>query len=166
MISISYWISVVCSSDSWFGVLDHRVRLASGGEIEVTMRMPGNGDGAEVTLTLFLRPATSDDSFGRDAEWVGRDLDALKALVEGLPASAGARPSGRDRCIDYVELGVADIGRSTAFYGGAFGWRFPDYCPEDCEFSDGRLKSGLPTLAAPRPAGPPAGPCGDDHACA
>ncbi|HEY9568923.1 MAG TPA: VOC family protein [Thalassobaculum sp.] len=155
-------VTIRFSEPNWFGVLDHRVRLASGEEIEVPMRVTANGDGAEVTLTLFRRPATSDDDFGRDAEWVGRDLDALKALVEGLPASAGARPSGRDRCIDYVELGVADIGRSKAFYGGAFGWRFTDYGPEYCEFSDGRLKGGLTTLAAPRPGGPLVVLYGDD----
>jgi len=59
-----------------------------------------------------------------------------------------------DHRIDYVELGVADIARSRAFYGGAFGWTFTDYGPSYCEFFDGRLKGGLTTTAPPRPGGP------------
>lgn len=58
-----------------------------------------------------------------------------------------------NRRIDYVEFGVADIARSKAFYGGAFGWTFTDYGPEYCEFSDGRMKGGFTTLTPPRPGG-------------
>ncbi|WP_018900643.1 VOC family protein [Rhizobium sp. 2MFCol3.1] len=56
--------------------------------------------------------------------------------------------------IDYVEFNVADIERSKAFYGKAFGWRFTDYGPNYCEFDDGRLKGGFTNLEAPRPGGP------------
>ena len=62
--------------------------------------------------------------------------------------------SANDRRIDYVELGVADIGRAKAFYGGAFGWTFKDYGPDYCEFSDGRLTGGFTTGWPPRPGGP------------
>ena len=62
--------------------------------------------------------------------------------------------SENDRRIDYVELGVADLARAKAFYGGAFGWTFTDYGPTYCEFSDGRLKGGLTTNAPARPGGP------------
>lgn len=58
-----------------------------------------------------------------------------------------------NRRIDYVEFGVADIARSKAFYGGAFGWTFTDYGPEYCEFCDGRMKGGFTTLTPPRPGG-------------
>jgi predicted enzyme related to lactoylglutathione lyase len=54
---------------------------------------------------------------------------------------------GADRKIDYIEFNVADIARSKAFYGGAFGWTFTDYGPEYCEFQDGRLTGGFTTLA-------------------
>lgn len=62
--------------------------------------------------------------------------------------------SENDRRIDYVELGVADIARSKAFYGRAFGWSFRDYGPTYCEFADGRLTGGFTTNAPPRPGGP------------
>ncbi|NJM30791.1 MAG: VOC family protein [Rhizobiales bacterium] len=63
--------------------------------------------------------------------------------------------SGNDRRIDYVELNVADISRSKAFYGSAFGWTFTDYGPEYCEFNDGRLKGGFTTTAPVRAGGGP-----------
>ncbi|WP_306805920.1 SRPBCC family protein [Caballeronia sp. BR00000012568055] len=64
-----------------FGVMDHTVRLASGDksgdEIHVPLRVFANGDGAEVTLTLFRQPGMSDDQFAADADWVRRDLATL-----------------------------------------------------------------------------------------
>ena len=32
--------------------------------------------------------------------------------------------------IDYVELGVDDVGRAKQFYADAFGWSFTDYGPD------------------------------------
>ena len=49
--------------------------------------------------------------------------------------------SENDKRIDYVELVVADVERSKAFYGDAFGWTVRDYGPDYCEFDDGRLKT-------------------------
>lgn len=54
---------------------------------------------------------------------------------------------GADRKIDYIEFNVADIAKSKAFYGNAFGWTFTDYGPQYCEFQDGRLTGGFTTLA-------------------
>lgn len=62
-----------------FGVMDHRVETG-GGSIDVPMRVVPNGDGAEVMLTLFRQPGTTEARFRADAEWVRRDLDALRAL--------------------------------------------------------------------------------------
>jgi predicted enzyme related to lactoylglutathione lyase len=62
--------------------------------------------------------------------------------------------AGNDGRIDYIELGVADLERSKAFYGTAFGWTFKDYGPTYCEFSDGRLHGGFTTATPPRPGGP------------
>jgi predicted enzyme related to lactoylglutathione lyase len=31
--------------------------------------------------------------------------------------------------IDYIEIGVADLGRARGFYADAFGWSFNDYGP-------------------------------------
>jgi uncharacterized protein len=62
--------------------------------------------------------------------------------------------SAKDKRIDYIELNVADIARSKAFYGGAFGWQFTDYGPGYSAFSDGRLDGGFTTAEPPRPGGP------------
>jgi hypothetical protein len=65
-----------------FGVLDHYVILESGLEIYIPMRVISNGSGSEVLFTLFRLPDMSDEKFTEDAEWVKRDLDALKNLLE------------------------------------------------------------------------------------
>jgi uncharacterized protein len=62
--------------------------------------------------------------------------------------------SDNDRRIDYIEMNVADIARSKAFYGTAFGWTFKDYGPGYCEFADGRLTGGFTTAGTPKPGGP------------
>ena len=46
-------------------------------------RVIADGAGSEVLFTLFRLPDTTDETFARDAEWVERDLRALKALLEG-----------------------------------------------------------------------------------
>lgn len=62
--------------------------------------------------------------------------------------------SKKDSRIDYIELNVSDLGRTKAFYGNAFGWKFTDYGPDYCAFSDGRLEGGFTTQLPPRPGGP------------
>lgn len=64
-----------------FGIMDHYVNAGNGTEIYVPLRIVPNGQGAEVLLTLFRQPGMSDTKFAADAEWVERDLLALKALV-------------------------------------------------------------------------------------
>jgi hypothetical protein len=64
-----------------FGVMDHYVDTAGGPLIYVPLRIISNADGAEALLTLFRQPEMSDEKFLADAEWVKRDLLALKALV-------------------------------------------------------------------------------------
>jgi hypothetical protein len=65
-----------------FGVLDHYIILAAGREIYIPTRVISNGSGSEVLFTLFRLPEISDEKFAEDAEWVQRDLDALKKLLE------------------------------------------------------------------------------------
>ena len=64
-----------------FGVLDHYVKTDSR-EVYVPMRVFPNGEGAEVLLTVFRRPGTSEEKFAEDTHWVRRDLEALKQLLE------------------------------------------------------------------------------------
>lgn len=65
-----------------FGICDHTVRLANGQEVRVPMRVIANGDGSEVQLTIFRQPDMDDRTFGRDTDWVSRDLKALRRLLE------------------------------------------------------------------------------------
>jgi hypothetical protein len=66
-----------------YGVMDHSVDLGSGPEISIPLRVIANGEGAEVLLTLFRQPEMTDEKFLADADWVERDLSALRALVTG-----------------------------------------------------------------------------------
>lgn len=66
-----------------FGVMDHYVNAGATQEIYVPLRIIQNGDGADVQLTLFRLAGMSEAKFAKDAEWVRRDLLALKALVTG-----------------------------------------------------------------------------------
>jgi hypothetical protein len=65
-----------------YGVLDHTVELPDGTEVHVPMRTVANGTGTEVLFTLFRVQGMSDEKFAADAQWVTRDLNALKALLE------------------------------------------------------------------------------------
>ena len=65
-----------------FGVLDHLVIPPNSAEIPVPMRIIANGTGCEVMLTLFRTPGMSPETFAADADWVRRDLQALRDLVD------------------------------------------------------------------------------------
>ncbi len=67
-----------------------------------------------------------------------------------------------DRCINYIEFNVADIGRAKEFYGQAFGWTFTDYGPDYCEFSDGHMKGGFDATGPVTTGGPLVVLYGDD----
>lgn len=65
-----------------FGIVDHTVRLANGTEVTMPMRVIANGDGSEVLFTLFRTADMDDRAFLRDADWVSRDLTALRRHLE------------------------------------------------------------------------------------
>ena len=65
-----------------YGVLDHYVTAGSAPEVYMPMRVFPNGEGAEVLITVFRQPGVSDEKFGEDTQWVRRDLEALKELLE------------------------------------------------------------------------------------
>lgn len=64
------------------GVADHWVSVPDGAVVYVPVRAIPSGDGAEVQVTLLRQPSMSDADFERDAAWVLKDLQALKALLE------------------------------------------------------------------------------------
>lgn len=65
-----------------YGVLDHHLTMPNGIEVYVPMRVVPNGSGSEVTFTLFRTPGMSDEILARDIEWVTKDLERLKTLLE------------------------------------------------------------------------------------
>jgi hypothetical protein len=66
-----------------FGIADHTLIPAAGSAMYNPLRVVRNGDGSEVTFTLFRRPGMSDAELERDAAWVAKDLAVLKTLLEG-----------------------------------------------------------------------------------
>lgn len=65
-----------------FGILDHHVRLTSGVEVYVPMRVVKNGNGSEVMLTVFQTSEMTDEGFAKDIETVEKDLNHLKTIIE------------------------------------------------------------------------------------
>lgn len=62
--------------------MDHWVHPDQGAEIYVPMRVIANGPGALVEFTLFRQPGMTKEKFQADADWVARDLQALRAFAE------------------------------------------------------------------------------------
>lgn len=73
---------VVLTERNNFGILDHHVKLASGVEVYVPMRVVKNVDGSEVMLTVFQAPAMTDEAFVEDIQTVEKDLNHLKTIIE------------------------------------------------------------------------------------
>ena len=65
-----------------YGVADHEVRLDSGETVRVPLRVVPHGEGSLVMFTLFRQPAHTDASFEADRQWVERDLQRLRALLQ------------------------------------------------------------------------------------
>ena len=70
------------SEPNAYGVLDHAVTLPRGVTVYVPLRVVEREGGCELVLTLFRQPGMSDERFAADAQWVMRDLDAAKRLLE------------------------------------------------------------------------------------
>lgn len=66
-----------------FGVIDHTVTMETGLVVHNALRVTPNGEGAEVSFVLLRRPDMDDAAFEADAAHVRKDLQALKALLEG-----------------------------------------------------------------------------------
>jgi hypothetical protein len=73
---------VMITEKNNFGILDHYVKLTSGVEVYVPMRVIKNGDGSEVLLTVFQAPEMTDDEYAKDLQTVEKDLNHLKTLIE------------------------------------------------------------------------------------
>jgi len=65
-----------------FGIADHWVEVAADIVVYVPLRAIAHGEGTDVQLTLLRLPGMSDAKFAEDADWIRRDLEALKNLLE------------------------------------------------------------------------------------
>ena len=67
------------------------------------------------------------------------------------------KPEHVHHTIDYIEIGVDDVGAAKAFYAGAFGWEFNDYGPEYAGIRQpgGTGEAGGLSGAGARPRGGP-----------
>lgn len=65
-----------------YGVVDHWVIPAEGAPMYNPMRVIDLGQACDVVFTLVQRPGMTDVEFDRDADWVRKDLRALREILE------------------------------------------------------------------------------------
>ena len=86
-------ITIRFSAPNLFGVADHWVRLPDGTVVYVPLRAVANGEGTEVSLTLFRLPQMDDARFEADSAAVEQDLAALRQCFSTAQHGAsGPRP--------------------------------------------------------------------------
>jgi carbon monoxide dehydrogenase subunit G len=75
---------VVFAPANDFGIVDHVVTPLTGGgaAVDVPLRVIPNGNGSEVTITLFQQLGMSDAQYAADAALVQADLARLKRALE------------------------------------------------------------------------------------
>jgi carbon monoxide dehydrogenase subunit G len=66
-----------------FGILDHRVTLASGMTVHNAMRVVPNGSGSELEMVVMQSPEMSAAQFDQDVQAVTDDFARLKTAAEG-----------------------------------------------------------------------------------
>jgi len=67
-----------------FGILDHYVKLPSGVEVYIPMRVVKNNDGSEVMVTVFQTTEMTNEIYEEDLQTVKIDLNQLKTVIEGI----------------------------------------------------------------------------------
>lgn len=74
-------VKVRFSEYNAFGVLDHWIDTGLGREIYMPMRVIANQEGAEVVITVYRQPFTTDERFAEDIALIERDLRSLHTLM-------------------------------------------------------------------------------------
>lgn len=69
------------SAHNEYGVMDYWIDNGFGKEIYMPMRIVPNQEGAQVLLTLFRQPFTSDEKFQQELDVLQHDLQRLYQLV-------------------------------------------------------------------------------------
>lgn len=72
-----------------FGILDHRVTLASGVTVFNAMRVVPNGSGSELEMMVIQSPDMSSEQFEQDVQAVTNDFARLKTAAEAYSSSLG-----------------------------------------------------------------------------
>ena len=67
-----------------FGILDHYVKLPSGVEVYIPMRVVKNNDGSEVMVTVFQTKEMTNKVYEEDLQTVKKDLNHLKTVIEEI----------------------------------------------------------------------------------
>lgn len=67
-----------------FGILDHYVKLPSGVEVYIPMRVVKNNDGSEVMVTVFQTTEMTNEVYEEDLQTVKKDLNHLKTVIEEI----------------------------------------------------------------------------------
>ncbi len=75
-------VTIAFAEKNSFGILDHDVTLPSGESFYNPMRVFPNGDGCEVTFTLYRQLGTTDEAFEQDGDTITKDLWKLKKILE------------------------------------------------------------------------------------
>ena len=75
-------VQVEMTPDNPYGVLDHDVTLPGGVVFHNPLRAVANGDGCELTFTVFRADGVDSQQFEKDCAHVLSDLQALKRLME------------------------------------------------------------------------------------
>ncbi|MBM9578572.1 SRPBCC family protein [Leptospira sp. 201903070] len=75
-------LKAIFTKENEFGIVDHTVIFPTGERIHNPMRILPNADGCEVLFSLFKTEGMSSKKFEEDANWVRKDLNELKNLME------------------------------------------------------------------------------------
>lgn len=75
-------VQIEMAPDNPYGVLDHDVTLPDGTVFSNPMRAVANGDGCELSFTVFRADGVDSAQFEKDCAHVAGDLQALKRLME------------------------------------------------------------------------------------
>jgi uncharacterized protein YndB with AHSA1/START domain len=75
-------VQVEMTPDNPYGVLDHDVTLPDGTVFHNPLRAVANGDGCELSFTVFRADGVDSNQFEKDCAHVQGDLQALKRLME------------------------------------------------------------------------------------
>ena len=67
-----------------FGILDHHVKLPSGVEVYILMKVVKNNDGSEAMVTVFQTTEMTNEVYEEDLPTVRKDLNHLKTVIEEM----------------------------------------------------------------------------------